>query len=396
MSVDTKSLQQTGPRVDATDVPLGPTGPLKPPASDIRPCTADDIPGVARLFQKTFRDSKAAAPASLEAYLRDLFVDHPARDPELPSRVYIAPDGSVGGFIGVLPLRMSLRGKPVRAAIAGSLMVDKPAENPLAGAKLFRSFLNGPQDLSMSETANPVSQGMWTRLGGKVAPAYSLEWLRVLRPAGFAVASLAEFLRPARWLMPAASLFDGLAARIKRNPLNLVSAANAATTSADVSDEDLIALIPKFLDGYTLRPDLDPDLLRWMLKHAAQKDRHGPLFRRVVYGRNKAPLGLYLYYGRPRGTAFVLQIFAKPGATDAVVDDLLAHASRHGSVAVRGRTQPELLDALMRRRSVFLHRSSTMVHTRNPDLLGAINLGEALMNGLAGESWTRLIGGLFI
>ena len=57
---------------------------------------------------------------------------------------------------------------------------------------------------------------------------------------------------------------------------------------------------------------------------------------------NKTPIGCYLYYGRPRGIAWVLQILAQPKHTDAVVNNLLAHAGAHGCVAVRGRTQPSL------------------------------------------------------
>jgi hypothetical protein len=64
-------------------------------------------------------------------------------------------------------------------------------------------------------------------------------------------------------------------------------------------------------------------------------------------------------------------------------------------VAVRGRSQPHLLDALLRRRCVMLHRASTMVLTSDPELLQAVRAGDALLTGLAGESWSRLIGGTF-
>ena len=141
-------------------------------AAHIRPCTPDDIPAVAGLFQRTFRNQRAAAPASLQAYLRELYFEHPWRDPDLTSRVFVA-NGAVAGFIGILPLRLTFRGASIRAAVAGSLMVDKPRENPLAGARLLRAYLTGPQDLSLSDSANAVSRGMWERLGGKTAPSES-------------------------------------------------------------------------------------------------------------------------------------------------------------------------------------------------------------------------------
>jgi hypothetical protein len=75
-----------------------------------------------------------------------------------------------------------------------------------------------------------------------------------------------------------------------------------------------------------------------------------------------------------------------------VIDQLIDHAARSGMVALQGRTQPELLDAMLTRRCAFTHRSSTVVHARNPAFLKPFLVGEAFFNGLAGEGWTRLIG----
>ena len=124
--------------------------------TEIRPSTPQDMPAVAALFQRTFRDPRRPAPASLQSYLRELFFEHPWFDPELAPKVYVAADGKVGGFIGSLPLRLVFAGRPVRAAIAGSLMVDGPQANPLAGARLLRAFFTGPQELSVSDSASLI------------------------------------------------------------------------------------------------------------------------------------------------------------------------------------------------------------------------------------------------
>src|SRR5690349_24555958 len=113
----------------------------------IRACAPEDMPAVAGLFQRTFLDRRKPAPKALESYLAELFLRHPWHDPEIASRVYVSPEGAVRGFIGVLPLRLCFRGRSVRAAVAGSLMVESPEENPLAGARLLRSFAKGPQEL---------------------------------------------------------------------------------------------------------------------------------------------------------------------------------------------------------------------------------------------------------
>jgi hypothetical protein len=164
---------------------------------------------------------------------------------------------------------------------------------------------------------------------------------------------------------------------------------------ADVNDAQFAEAIAQFLPGYALRPDWNEDVLQWILQHASIKHRHGKLFRRTVYGKGDRLLGCYVYYVRPGGIAWVLQVFAHPDSRDAVVDSLLAHASAQGAIAVRGRAQPEMSDAFLRHHSVFLHRSSTVIHSRSPEVMNTIRLGDALLVGLTGEAWTQLIGGIF-
>jgi len=363
--------------------------------SGIRTCTAEDIPAVARMFQNAFRDPSRIAPRSLENYLRELFLEHPWRDPETESRVFVGADGHVHGFIGVLPMRMSFHGRRLRAALASSLVVDNPAENPMAGARLLRSYLTGPQDLCISETSNPTALGMWERVGGQPVAGYSMEWLRPLKPASLGVALIADRLRVAGILHPLASVVDAIVARFIPALAWPAPSVSNYYCSAEADDESLLEHIPSFAARYALHPDWDPASLRWFLRHAARKDRHGQLFRRMVYSRKNEAVGCYLYYGRPRGIAWVLQIMAEPEALDAVTADLLNHASKQGCVAVRGRTQPHLLDPLLRHRSIFFQRSSTTVHTGNDDLLATIRSGDAFIIGLAGEGWTRLIGDNF-
>lgn len=363
--------------------------------SDIRACTADDIPAVASMFQRAFRDAARSAPPALEAYLRELLFEHPWRDPETASRVFVGSDGRVHGFIGVLPMRLSFHGRPVRAALASSLVVDNPAAHPMAGARLLRSYFNGPQQLCVSETSNPVAQGMWERAGGRPLAEYSMDWLRPLRWAGTGVALLEELAPRAKVLRPMAALADRTLARFAPNLSGPAPGTPRHCTDADVDDDALLEHIPQLAEHYALRPDWDRTSLAFFLRHAARKDRHGDLFRRMVYDRKGSPVGCYLYYGRPRGIAWVLQILARPEAAASVVASLLSHAEAHGSVAVRGRTQPHLLDALLRHRCAFFQRSSTTVYSNNADLMSAIRSGDALIIGLAGEGWTRLIGERF-
>ena len=297
----------------------------------IRACSPEDVPAVAGLFQRTFLDRRKPAPDSLKSYLAELFLHHPWHDPELASRVYVSPDGAVRGFIGVLPLRMCFRGRKIRGAIAGSLMVDRPEENPLAGARLLRAFANGPQELSISENANRVSENMWQKLGGRTVPFESLEWLRVLRPAGVALAFAREWFAPALLLQPIASMIDRVARRTSGNPFAFPAGPVGYEYDTDASDEQLLDEIPRLAASYPIRPDWDHPSLQWVLGHTQTKARRGPVCRRMVYGKNQEPIGCYVYYGRPRGIAWVLQILALPECIDAVLDKCVPQRQRRGA-----------------------------------------------------------------
>ena len=84
--------------------------------AEIRNLCADDIPSVARLFQKTFRDPRRPAPAGLADCLADLLLRHPAHDPDIASKVLVDRTGAVTGFIGAIPLAMRHAGRAIRVA----------------------------------------------------------------------------------------------------------------------------------------------------------------------------------------------------------------------------------------------------------------------------------------
>lgn len=363
-------------------------------SAGIRECRPDDLAVVATLFRRILRGGEECNLATLESYLRNVFFEHPWRDPELTSRVSVTADGRVNGFVGVLPARMTYRGTQLRAVLVSSLMVDNPQQDPLAGARLLRSALTGPQDLSLSEGATPLAQRMWQRLGGSAVATYSMEWERVLRPAQFGVTMLRERTRMAGWLRPAGVALDTLL-RVDQRLRFRVEPLDARIERSDIDANELIARVLQFSARYELRPAWDEASLRWFLAHAACKEPFGELVSRVVYGKNRTPLGCYLYYGRPGGIALVLQIFSEQEHANTVVHCLLADVNELGCVAVMGRSQPDLLDALLQNGCIFRAAASMTVHSRRAELLEAIRAGDALVTGLAGESWTRLIRGQF-
>lgn len=362
--------------------------------SEIRNCAREDIPAVAALFQKTFRDSQAKPPASLEAHLIDVYLDHPWYDSEVAARVHVDGEGRITGFVGVFPGRFELRGQRLRAAIAGSLMVDDPEGDPMAGARLVRSLIKGPQDISISETTNLLSQGLWERLGSTVVPLFSLDWFRVFHPGAAALSILSERHPGAAMLTPAAWVGDRLGGLLTGDLTPAVPPPRLKR-DGEPSDDDFAAAIGELARLVELRPAWSDDDIRWFLAHATSKARYGPCRRAIVHKGKGELVGCYVYHGKRGGTGRVLQVLARPNALEDVVDCLLHDASEAGLSALRGRCTPRLTNTLLKRSCIFVHRASTVFHTRNPDLAAAIESGDAMITGLAGESWTRLIGDNF-
>ena len=364
--------------------------------SEIRNFACEDVPAVAALFQRTFRPSEGTPPASLQAYFADAYLKHPWYDPDVAARVHVDEKGAVTGFVGVFPGRFELGGARYRAAIAGTLMVGNPEQDPLAGAKLLRSVAKGPQDMSISETTNLVSLGLWERLGGTVAPLLSLDWIRILRPASAAVSILAERHPTAAILGAPARLADRVGRRWTEANLRPVPPPPRFTREADPSEEALAATAAALARMAALHPAWsDGEDVRWFLAQAERKERYGAVHRAIVRDPKGEPVGCYIYHGSAGRTGRVLQVLVRPDRADAVIDFMLNDAREQGLAALRGRCTPQIANALMKRRCIFTQRAATVIHTDNEALASAVMRGDGLITGLAGESWTRLVGGAF-
>jgi hypothetical protein len=360
----------------------------------VRPVEAADIPAVGQLFQRVFRKSKEPPSQVLLAYLHRVFVapsENAAVDGGVRSLVHQSGDGEINGFIGIIAMPFLVDGVKRQAAFAGSLMVDEDGNDPMAGARLLRGFQSGPQDITLSETANEISQGMWRRLRGLVLTEYSLEWLRIFKPASFAVSMLAMRKPVLSRLRFAAIPMDWVLGRLLKSAPKMPG---AAYSDHAIDDDTFVSLIERFTAHHAIRPDWSAMNVKEMLVDARQKSRYGAMVQHVVT-RSNTPIGLFVYHAKPNGICHVLQIAAAPGRMQDVVDCLFAHAAERGMAGLRGRTQPALLEALLPKGCHFLHRSATVALSRDKDLMARLAGGDAFINGLAGETWIRLIGDEF-
>jgi hypothetical protein len=291
--------------------------------------------------------------------------------------------------------------KTLLAAFCGSLLVENPETAPLAGARLLKAFLAGPQDVSFSETANALSHRMWLLTGGETLPDHSLNWIRVLRPAGLALA-LAERAIPAfRVLGPLARGIDRLLGRCRWiagsarrwSGLDPMATLPGQLKVNEISSEAFGRLLKTMTEHYAFAPTWDETVLAAQLGDALHKPDYGAPVVAEVATRSGAPIGGFFYHARPGGIARVLQALARPGQEGAILDHLIRDAAERGAVGIVGRTQPALLPALLTRRVVLLPRSSTVMHVRDPALAETLRAGRGFLNGFSGETWSRISGG---
>src|SRR5882672_6214595 len=312
----------------------------------VRNFVEDDIPAVAALFERAYPDQHWASAAAREAYFREILFDNPWHDLDLPSWV-AEENGRMAGFAGVMPRRMLFHGQPIRVAVGCQLMVEPNRRHGLTALQLARAALSGPQDLFIADGANELSRQMWAGLGGTGPLLYNLHWTRPLRPARFALSLLEERRRlpplltlPAR---PLSALADVLAARLHANHLNREEVELAEDT-LDVPA--MLSHLPDVADGNALQPQYDGCSLAWLLEQTARKARHGKLRARAVLEGGQRLIGWYLYYVRAGGVSEVVQVAARNGSFDRVLQRLFADAWRHGAAAVRGRLDPRHVQEL--------------------------------------------------
>ncbi|HEX8862462.1 MAG TPA: hypothetical protein VGC06_25895 [Actinomycetes bacterium] len=356
--------------------------------SSIRPLERDDLTGVASLYERVMRSGSPTPPPGLGAYLGRMVLDHPWADPELPSLVSTSRDGAVEGFIGSHVRRLRFDGKPLRLRYSEWFVTDPAVRERGVGALLLRSYLAGPQDLTITDTAAGPVRRMWERLGGMTAPLPSIGWVRFFRPFRFASDYLLERSGNPSWKRaahPVTALLDGGTRRV---PAVRLQVQRPSTRDEELVPRALLDHLACLTDGLRLRPDYDKEFLDWLFAEMSAVTSRGALVRRLVSAPDGRVLGWYVAYLPAGGVGEVVQLVAPDDDVDAVLEHLLHDAWRSGATLLRGRLEPRLFEPVARRRC-YLRPSGTrvLVHARDPEVTAALALGQALLTKMEGTWW---------
>ena len=361
--------------------------------SHVRPLRAEDVPALGALWMRAFR--RAGTLAGVQRYFHEVFLDPAFSGDDPASLVYEDDDGAVAGFVGALPRRMLFRGRPIRAVVATQLLVDPGRRRGFAAFDLLRALFAGPQELTYCDGANERSQHVWERSGGEIARLYSIDWRRVLRPAGhlrqrFVSAGSARFARVAAPFCHAA---DAIAAHLGRLQRASALGVPLGRPPEPLVAEDLSCGAVRALLAETSRslvPSYDAASLEWLLDQAARTRGHGPLRRRLCRDAWGEAVGWYVYYAKPDGVAQVLQFGGKPRRISDVLASLFADAYAAGSVSITGQIEPRWLRELTDAHATLGCKSlGVLFQTRDPEISSAVQRGDAFLSRLDGEWWLR-------
>jgi hypothetical protein len=356
-------------------------------ASRIRPFERDDIPAVASLYEQTIRSGSSTPAPRLADFFERTFFECPWADEEIPSLVYEDDAGRVAGFLGSHPRRLVLDGQPIRAACSGQLMTAPHVRSSAAGAMLLRRYLNGVQDLTITDGATDDVRRIWEALGGQSAALASLEWVRVLRPLSMAseyAVRHTRYRRLAAACRPVARAIDAVSAWPAQSPLRT---SEPEAWGELLTPAMMAALLPLIGAGYRVRPDYDVAFLDWLFREMTRVTVRGTLIRTLVRDPSGRAIGWYVYYLLRGGISEVVQVAAIEREMDVVLAHLIHHAQVNGAAVLRGRLERPLREPLSRHRCLFRYTGMALVHSRRPEILAAVQLDHALLSRMEGEWW---------
>ena len=347
--------------------------------AEIRPLEADDLPTVSALMR-----AHLGGWDDDEAFLAATALEHPWADPEIRSLV-ATEDGRVVGWIAAAVRRLRFDDREVRGVCCSHLVVDPASRSTAAGALLLSRLLAGPQELTWSDSANDPVLRMWRVYGGHIDHSRACDWMLVLRPLrwlGGIAAALPRRRAASRELVPVAAFpFQALGAR-----RGAAREEDPDVVGADAGAAEVAESWPQLTFKRRFRPEYDADFLEHLFSLIAAHD--GPLTVRLVR-RGATPIGLYACVPGRAGGLRVLHLSGHERDIPAVMGELVAHAHEQGARFLFGRLEPHL-DAPVRERlaAIGLARRP-IVHSRDPELLAALQTDAALLTRLDSEwFWT--------
>jgi hypothetical protein len=352
--------------------------------SEIRPMATNEIPQIAELYRVADESDWRIPPSEVAGLFRRILVEDPWADPEIPTLVHVEDSGEITGFIGSHVRRMHFDDTTIRLASCGPLISHPKVRDRAVGPRLWRQYLAGPQELTITDGASDEMRQIFELIGGQMMHPSSMAWVRVYRPFGFTGSRVLHQHQRSKALGERVWPGLDLAARTLkyfRPPL-----AHSTTTEL-LTPQLVLEHMPVVTRSLRLFPAYDEVFLGWLFSELHDNRTWGQPIRRFVRDEKGRALGWYVYYLLRGEGCWVVQIAARDRHTGDVLDALFADAVEHGGAGLQGRVEPRLLAPLAHRGALFRYSARSLVHSRDPELLAVLAAGQALLTRLEGDWW---------
>ena len=353
--------------------------------SEVRPLARDEIPQIAELYRFVENTDWRIPTQEVPTWFdRTLFSD-PWADPEIPSLVHVEDSGEITGVIASHVRRMCFDDTTIRLAAGGPLVVHPKARNQAVGPRLWRQYLAGPQELTITDGASDEMRQIFELIGGRMMHPSSMAWARVFRPFSFMGSRLLHFRPRAKAI--GARVWPALDGLTERTVRYFATPDGRTMSTEPLTPKLLLEHLPVVTRSLRLFPAYDEPFLRWLFAELYHNRTWGTPMRRLVRDGNGRVLGWYVYFLLQGEGCQAVHVAARDRHAGDVLDALFADAVSHGGAGVQGRVEPRLLGALAHRGSLFRYSARSLVHSQDPELLAVLASPQALLTRLEGEWW---------
>lgn len=352
-----------------------------------------DLDQVTGLYRRAMGSD--ADDESLREWFERMLFSSPFVDPDIPSLV-VESGGEVVAALGSHPRPFRVGDREGVVACSGPMVTAPDARKFAPGAFLARRYLDGPQDLTITDGATEEVRALWERLHGQPAYVRCMEWHRPIRP-GSMVASLVSGRRHSREPGPIISGMGRAADRVARalpDPPFMRSARSAsdfgdrAKGTHPLTGKGLIELLGEIGPRSRLHARYDdPAQADWLLQQVRLAPR-GDVRARLVRNRDGRALGAFVYYLQERAVSPVVAVLAPDEAIAGVIlGAMFEDAEAGGAASLRGRVEPQIMAPLAQFGCPIRYIGQSLIHASDPATMALTNAPDAIMTRLDGEWW---------
>ena len=353
----------------------------------IRPLSKADLPSVVSLHVRARYGDVPYASEPTVSYLNKLLFANPHRHDKIRSLVCEDESGSIVGFWGVIPRRMRLRNRTLLVAVGFLLNVAPEVRKRGIGTQLLSVYLDGPQDLSISDRATEAFKRIYLPLGGTVAPLNTLVWHWPLRPARHALTLVRKKNLPISkflfWAGPLCDIADSfLKAKIEAHySLKLID--------NPLNSNDLLECTRKLHSNDTFQFEESHTDLSWFVEILNERNSAGELHILMCNNDTGALIG-WCVYGVHDNEVEILFINYVHKYTQEFMWHVEAKLYRAGYTVVHGRLKKTLFD-VMYNKNIYITMKAhwALFHTNDVELKNLILRGDVNISRLDGGWWLR-------